>query len=131
MSRLFWKQVYKLAAEDDGFRILVDRLWPRGLKKEGAALDYWAKSIAPSSALRQAYHQGEIDYPAFRANYERELEHNPDVQRFAALIKERLQCGNVTLVYASKEPEHSHLPALRSHIEKELGIEAGNKPISL
>ncbi|SHJ73320.1 DUF488 domain-containing protein [Parasporobacterium paucivorans] len=124
MSALFWKRVYKPASREDGYRILVDRLWPRGLKKERAALDNWSKLISPSTALRQAYHQGVLDYDSFAADYEQELEHNPYFEEFTTLIKDHLKNGNVTLVYSSKEPKLSHIPTLQAHIEKESGIKS-------
>ena len=95
MNKLQWKRVYETPENNDGYRILVDRLWPRGLKKENAKIDYWAKSITPSAELRQAYHKEEINYDTFAEKY-------------------------VTLVYANKIPELSHIPTLKDFINLNL-----------
>lgn len=124
MNALFWKRVYMPPAKEDGYRILVDRLWPRGLKKERVALDNWSKFISPSTALRQAYHKGKLDYDDFAAKYKLELENNPYFEEFITLIKNHLKSGNVTLIYSNKEPKYSHIPTLQAHIEKESGIKS-------
>ena len=117
MGNLFWKRVYEPVTRDDGFRILIDRLWPRGLSKEKANIGYWAKSITPSQELRQKYHRGELSFEVFAKGYEDELNSNPDMPDFRLKIIELLQKGNVTLVYASKTPELSHIPILRDKLE--------------
>ena len=120
MGTLYWKRIYDTVEPHDGFRILADRLWPRGITKEKAALGAWAKDIAPSSAIRQAYHRGEMDYGHFSALYAKELAENPGARDFLDKINEELQAGNVTILYAVKEPETSHIPTLRAFIEKHL-----------
>ena len=120
MGIVYWKRIYDPAKPQDGFRILVDRLWPRGITKEKAAIGDWAKDIAPSSAIRQAYHRGEMDYGHFAALYAKELAENPAAQNFLDTINGKLQDGNVTIVYAVKEPATSHIPTLRAFIEKQL-----------
>lgn len=120
MGALIWKSVYVPPAEQDGFRILVDRLWPRGLKKDRADLSIWAKQIAPSAALRKSYHQGILDYAVFASDYEKELTQNLEFAKFLEVVEQRLTDGNVTFVYASKQPQLSHIPILRSKIETEL-----------
>lgn len=116
MGNLFWKRVYEPTTGSDGSRILIDRLWPRGLNKERADIDYWAKSITPSKELRQKYHNGELSFEIFAQKYEDELNSNPDIPDFKSKIRELLQEGNVTLVYASKTPEMSHIPILRKKL---------------
>ncbi|MFC2329581.1 MAG: DUF488 domain-containing protein [Treponema sp.] len=115
-NRIFWKRVYEDAKAEDGFRILIDRLWPRGLTKRTASLGAWAKEIAPSTELRQAYHRGEIAYPQFAAMYKTELEENPAFKNFADAVENHLKEESVTLVYASKEPEKSHIPILKEFL---------------
>ncbi len=117
MGVLQLKRVYDAAEPSDGYRILIDRLWPRGLTKEKAAVNYWAKQAAPGAALRLRYHQGLIDYAAFAAAYERELSLSLDAAGLAALIKAKQKEGNVTLVYAGREPEKSHVPVLIRYIQ--------------
>ena len=120
MGKLRWKRVYDTAEEDDGFRILIDRLWPRGISKADAKLGDWARDVAPSAALRSAFHKNEMDYKTFAEVYEKELHDNDEMTEFIEEIKNKLKTGNVTLLYASREPEHSQIPVLRSFIEKRL-----------
>ena len=116
MGTLQWKRVYEKPTDSDGFRILIDRLWPRGIKKEAAELDSWAKEIAPSAELRKSYHHGEINYDEFAAAYRRELDKNSAFTPFIELIRKHLETENVTLLYAGKDPEKSQIPTLRNHI---------------
>ena len=120
MGELRWKRIYDTAEEDDGFRILIDRLWPRGISKADAQLGAWARDVAPSAALRSAYHKNETDYKTFAESYEKELQDNDEMTKFIEEIKNKLETGNVTLLYASREPEHSQIPVFRSFIEKRL-----------
>ncbi|MFC2308484.1 MAG: DUF488 domain-containing protein [Bacteroidota bacterium] len=120
MGDLRWKRIYDTAEEDDGFRILIDRLWPRGISKADAQLGDWARDVAPSAALRSAYHRNETDYKTFAESYEKELYDNDEMTEFIKEIKNKLETGNVTLLYASREPERSQIPVLRSFIEKRL-----------
>lgn len=117
-NRIKWKRVYEEISADDGFRILVDRLWPRGVKKETAKIDYWAKIITPTMELRKNYHNGIINFKEFSEKYKKELEENNDFEEFRGIILEKLKNGNVTLIYASKTPELSHIPVLQKFIEK-------------
>lgn len=118
MGKLQWKRVYDVPEESDGYRILIDRLWPRGMKKEAAELSDWAKDIAPSTDLRKKYHHGEISYEDFAAAYDKELSDNVNLPAFAKEIKDHLRNGNVTLLYAGKEPDKSQIPTLRAYINK-------------
>lgn len=100
------KSVREEPADVDGFRILVNRLWPRGISKQNAALDEWCKQIAPSTQLRRAFHADEIDYTEFRTRYLDEVESNADA---AAAFRDLVQAHlPVTLVYDSKRsPNHA------------------------
>ena len=120
MGNLLWKRVYTPPEKGDGFRILADRLWPRGISKEKVCLDEWAKEITPSSDLRQAYHRGEIDCETFSALYAKELAQNSGAKDVTDKIKAELKKGNVTVLYANKDVEQSHIPVLRRFIEKAL-----------
>lgn len=108
------KRAYERMEKTDGVRILVDRLWPRGLSKEKAHLDYWMKEIAPSNDLRKWFHQtGE--WQEFVKRYHRELkEHKDLVEQLAELADKR----NVTLIYASKDNEQNNAVVLASYITK-------------
>ncbi len=109
------KRVYEDYAEADGYRVLVDKLWPRGMKKEALKYDYWAKDITPSTALRRWCHE---DIPEhwneFTVRYQEELADSSHVADFLALIK---PYPVVTLLYASKEPVHNHARILRDYLE--------------
>ncbi len=120
MNRLIWKRIYEKVEEDDGFRVFIDRLWARGIKKENASISYWAKEITPTKELREEYHKGEISFEIFSRKYSDELKENPYFNQFLQKIKEKLKKENVTFVFASKTPELSHIPILRQYIEKKL-----------
>lgn len=120
-NKIFWKRIYEESKPEDGFRILIDRLWPRGITKEAAALGEWAKEITPSAELRKAYHRGEIPYAQFVSMYKTELAENLAFKNFANNIRAQLKKSPVTLVYASKEPEKSHIPILKEFLTAALG----------
>lgn len=120
MNRLIWKRIYEKVEENDGFRVFIDRLWARGIKKENASISYWAKEITPTKELREEYHKGEISFEIFSRKYSDELKGNPYFNQFLQKIKEKLKKENVTFVFASKTPELSHIPILRQYIEKKL-----------
>ena len=99
------KRVYYEYSESDGFRILVDRLWPRGLTKQVARVDLWMKEIAPSNELRKWYHQDMTQWSLFRKKYLAELKHST---LLAELKSECEKHQVVTLLYGSKDEEHNH-----------------------
>jgi uncharacterized protein YeaO (DUF488 family) len=103
------KRVYDDAEPGDGFRVLVDRLWPRGLSKERAALGLWAKEVAPSTELRQWFHAHPGEFGEFSRRYRAELKDNPEVDR----LREQLS-GHpvVTFLYAVHDTEHNHAQIL-------------------
>lgn len=105
------KRVYDPAETGDGTRILVDRLWPRGIAKEKAQIDLWLKDLAPSDALRKRFHGKPEDWDAFRAAYAIELESTPAKAALAEL-RARLRKGPVTLLYASRDETRNNAVAL-------------------
>ena len=107
--KLRCKRVYDPATEDDGFRILVDRLWPRGLSKEKASVDLWLKDVAPSDQLRRWFAHDPAKWSEFRSRYRRELE-----EQTAALdeIRRHVKSGTVTLVYSARDENHNNAIAL-------------------
>lgn len=111
------KRAYELAAEDDGTRVLVDRLWPRGLTKEKARIDLWLKDIAPSETLRQRFHGHPRKWREFVAAYGRELAQEP-AKTAAAALRERLRHRPVTLVYAARDEAHNNAVALKNWLER-------------
>ena len=120
MNKLIWKRIYEKTKETDGFRVFVDRLWARGIKKEDAKIDYWAKEITPTKELREDYQKGRINFETFSAGYLNELEKNPDFDKFLQKIKTELISRNVTMVFASRTPETSHIPILKKYLENKL-----------
>ena len=98
------KRAYERPEKEDGFRILVDRLWPRGLTKEKASVDLWLKDIAPSTELRKWFDHDPVRWDEFRKRYWEELGKNI-VE--SSLLKDQLKKGDVTLVYGSKDEEHN------------------------
>ncbi|MED4954164.1 DUF488 domain-containing protein [Paenibacillus macerans] len=113
-SRIAAKRIYEAPASGDGYRILVDRLWPRGLKKEQAAIDEWMKAIAPSPELRKWFSHQPERFAAFSDSYVRELETDPERAVLAARIRELAEKQHVTLVYAAKDPVCNHAVVLQS-----------------
>lgn len=107
------KRIYAGAAPGDGARILVDRLWPRGIKKEDAGLTAWLKEVAPTTELRRAFHGGEMDWDEFCRRYRAELEANPEpVARLHAYLRE----GPVTLLYAAQNETRNHAAVLAEYL---------------
>lgn len=98
------KRVYEPPDRSDGRRILVDRLWPRGLSKEKAAVDEWMKEIAPSAELRRWFGHDPEKWPEFQRRYEQELRAQADLVREIAKLAAR---GRVTLVYGARDEEHN------------------------
>src|ERR1044072_3263452 len=99
------KRIYEPVASKDGYRILVDRLWPRGIKKEAADIDNWLKEVAPSTELRKWFHAGKGSFADFKKKYLAELKENPALKELKSLIKENKK---VTLLYAAKDEEQNH-----------------------
>jgi len=106
------KRAYDPAAPEDGFRVLVDRLWPRGVSKERAAIDLWAKDTAPSPALRREWHRDPAaDWSAYADRYRAELAHEAG-SALVALAQELSGHPVVTLVYAAHDPVRNHAVVL-------------------
>ena len=109
------KRVYETPSKADGERILVDRLWPRGLTKEKADIDIWLKDIAPSTALRKWFGHDPKKWTEFRKKYLQELKDN-EVQ--VPMLKERLKAGVVTLVYGAKDEENNEARVLEELLNR-------------
>jgi uncharacterized protein YeaO (DUF488 family) len=109
------KRVYEPAASTDGYRVLVDRLWPRGLSKEDAAIDHWAKALAPSTDLRRWFGHRPERWEEFEKRYREELEGDEAREELAAL-RERLRQGRTTLLYAAHDEERNNAVVLRDFL---------------
>jgi len=110
------KRVYEHPGKSDGFRILVDRLWPRGLTKAKAKIDLWLKEIAPSDALRKWSHHDPKKWLDFKKRYFAELGKNPEQ---AKNILSQSKGKTVTLLFGAKEEQHNNAVALREYLEKQ------------
>lgn len=110
------KRVYEAAAKDDGYRVLVDRLWPRGLTKEKAHVDLWLKEIAPSDALRKWFHHEERNWTEFEAKYRAELTKKRDLIKQLGDLEE--EHGRITLLYGAKDKEHNQAGVLLKILKK-------------
>lgn len=109
------KRVYELPQDQDGQRILIDRLWPRGLTKEKARIDLWLKDIAPSTELRKWFNHEPEKWPEFQKRYSKELSNN---QTTINELLFKIKKSNVTLVYSAKDELHNDAVLLKSYLEK-------------
>ena len=108
------KRVYERAASTDGARFLVDRVWPRGVRKTSLHIEAWLKDVAPSDALRHWFGHDPKKWDEFRRRYFRELEANPDAVK---PLLDAMRQGAITLVYGAHDTEHNNAVALKSYLE--------------
>jgi uncharacterized protein YeaO (DUF488 family) len=119
--KIFIKRAYEDATPEDGYRVLVDRLWPRGRSKEILALGQWARDVAPSAALRKWFGHKPTRWEAFQQRYRLELDAEEQQQRMQSLLAEA-KGQPITLVYGAKDEEHNQAIVLRdvlSHLSEE------------
>jgi uncharacterized protein YeaO (DUF488 family) len=109
------KRAYEKPAPDDGLRVLVERLWPRGLTKDRAAIDLWMKEVAPSPELRKWYGHDEAKWDEFQERYRAELVENEDL---VEELREKCRSGTVTFVYAARDEERNSALLLKSFLER-------------
>lgn len=108
------KRIYEPAAPEDGSRILVDRLWPRGVSKEAAHIDLWLKELAPSDALREWFGHDPEKWPEFRVRYFRELKSR---EESLGVLREKAKEGIVTLLFGAADTAHNNAVALKEFLE--------------
>lgn len=120
MNQLRTKRVYREPTEDDGYRILTDRLWPRGIAKDKAALDYWAKEMAPSAESRVWFGHRPERFAEFARRYRAELDANPAAPAFVERCRHLLSSTNVTLLYGAKDEVHNHAIVLQQWLRQRL-----------
>ena len=111
------KRVYQNPAETDGARFLVDRLWPRGVKKESLQITVWLKDAAPSAALRKWFGHDPKKWPGFQRRYTRELDANPSAWQPLA---DAARNGKVTLLYSAHDPHRNNAVALKNYLNAKL-----------
>ena len=108
------KRAYEHPAKTDGKRILVDRLWPRGLAKIKAKIDLWLKDVAPSTELRQWFGHDPEKWPEFQQRYRAELKDNPALSELQALSRQ----GNISLIYAARDHLHNEAVVLKQILDR-------------
>lgn len=109
------KRAYDEYSEEDGYRVLIDRLWPRGVSKEDAKLDEWCKQIAPSNELRKWFDHDPDKFESFREQYKKELqEKREELKRLANIASEQ----TLTLIYGAKDRSHNHAIVLKEQLEQ-------------
>lgn len=117
------KRAYEPARRADGLRVLVDRLWPRGVSKQAARIDLWAKDVAPSPELRKWFGHEPERFAAFSVRYRQELTRDP-ARAVLEDLRRRASHGLVTLVYGARDEEHNGAVVLKQEIEAALGSRA-------
>lgn len=114
---IYCKRAYAAAETTDGYRLLVDRLWPRGIKKQDLVIDQWCKEIAPSTELRQWFHANPEQFAVFSQRYYAELDqHHTIWQPFLNIVKQ----GTLTLIYSAKDTEHNQALVLKAYLQQQL-----------
>ena len=125
-DRIRIKRVYEAPDDEDGIRVLVDRLWPRGLRKESAALTLWLKEIAPSPALRKWFGHDPAHWTEFIRRYRAELARNDEaVERLNVLSRK----GRLTLLYAARDPAHNHALVLAEYLQDQRKVHHGQSAV--
>jgi uncharacterized protein YeaO (DUF488 family) len=109
------KRAYEQPDRDDGVRILVDRLWPRGLTKEKASVELWLKDIAPSTELRKWFAHDPDKWESFRRRYKTEISHNHDLIK---VLKQKAREGTITLIYGARDQKHNEALVLKQFLER-------------
>lgn len=125
MTEILLKRAYEPAAKSDGKRILVERLWPRGVKKTALHLDVWMKNVAPSTELRKWFNHDPKKWSGFRQRYFAELSANPE--SWKSLLDGAP--NRLTLVYSSHDQEHNNAVALREYLEKKFRNASGHSGV--
>lgn len=110
------KRIYDVKENDDGYRVLVDRIWPRGVSKEDANLDEWLKDIAPSTELRKWFDHKKERFEEFSLKYQKEIQKHPEIIR---KLIEKAKSGKLILLYGAKDEKHNQAVVLKNFIQKE------------
>jgi len=107
------KRIYEAAKPEDGYRVLVDRMWPRGVAKALAGVDLWLKEIAPSTALRQWFNHDPTKWTAFKSSYFQELDGKPDL---VTTLLEKAATGRLTLLFSARDLKHNQAIAIKEYL---------------
>ena len=122
MTTIKLARIYTQAGDQGGYRILVDRLWPRGISKANAHLDWWCKEVAPSPDLRKWFNHTVEKYPRFAARYQAELAANPAYQELKARVQAQLSVQDVILFFGAKDERHNQAVVLEACLVRDLGL---------
>lgn len=117
------KRVYEKPEADDGYRVLVDKLWPRGIRKADLPYDYWAKELTPSTAARKAFGHKAENFDAFKERYLDELNTSDEARACAQQLEEKaMHAGDntITLLYAARDPKINHAVILKGWLEEQI-----------
>ena len=114
---LYVKRIYEAPKASDGARYLIDRLWPRGIKKENLLMDAWLREVAPSQKLRRWFTHDPAKWDEFQRRYRAELDANPSAWE---ILLEAARQGNVTLLYSARDTEHNNALVLKIYLEEHL-----------
>jgi len=120
MFTIQMKRIYTAPEAADGYRVLVDRLWPRGIRKTEAGLDDWVRADAPSTALRKSFAHQPERFQDFQKAYRAELDQNPDALNFVHFCEAVLSSRNVTLLYAAKDETYNNAAVLLEWLQDQL-----------
>ncbi|MEO1772848.1 DUF488 domain-containing protein [Candidatus Enterococcus ferrettii] len=112
------KRAYESVSDDDGYRVLVDRIWPRGISKEKAAINEWLKEVAPSNKLRKWFGHDPAKYADFHEQYLKELNDGSQQEAFERLCELNREQDQLTLVYGAKDQEHNQAVVLKERLEQ-------------
>ncbi len=113
---IYCKRVYDPLSSEDGYRVLIDRLWPRGIKKTDLQCEEWNKEVAPSNELRKWFHQNTDQFEQFVERYRQELNENQAWQPLAEKAKQ----GSLTLLYSAKDTQHNQAKVLKAFLEEQI-----------
>jgi uncharacterized protein YeaO (DUF488 family) len=111
------KRVYEKVEKQNGIQVLVDRLWPRGVKKEEIKIDLWLKEVAPSTELRKCFSHDSSRWKEFCKKYKEELTHDEEKRKALTELTKMAERGNLTLIYSAKDKEHNNAVVLKKLIE--------------
>ncbi|GMA07514.1 hypothetical protein GCM10025886_06650 [Tetragenococcus halophilus subsp. flandriensis] len=120
MGNLQIKRAYEDIDPSDGKRVLVDRMWPRGIKKEKLELALWEKEIAPTNDLRKEFGHDPEKFPWFEKEYKKELDNNDKIPEFVEQIAEWLKEDNVTLIYGAKDKKYNQAVVLKDYLQEKV-----------
>ena len=118
------KRVYEPYAKEDGARFLVERLWPRGMKKDALRMDAWYKNVAPSGDLRRWFNHDPAKWKEFQRRYRAELADNPAAYQ---PLLDAAKLGHITLLYSAHDTEHNNAVALKAYLEEQLMLQSSER----